>query len=311
LKAIITIAGLEDKNITVDDIVFKIGPVINAAGRIESGKQAVELLVSNKTSEAALLCDKINTHNLTRRNIDKTITEEALQEISKADNYKYSTVLFNPGWHKGVVGIVASRLIENYYRPTVILTESNGHATGSARSIPGFDLYQAIANCADLLESYGGHMYAAGITLKTENVPKFRERFEEVVRNTIAPELLIPQVEIDTELNFKDITQKLFRVLNQFEPFGPENMNPVFFAENVSDNGYARLVGTDEEHLQLGLIQEEHPFTVYRAIAFNQASHLSRIKKGTSFDIAYTLFENNFRGITSIQLNIKDIKMED
>jgi single-stranded-DNA-specific exonuclease len=310
LKAIISVAGLEDKNITIDDIVFKIGPRINAAGRIESGNQAVELLVSEKTDEAALHCEKINSHNQTRRNIDKIITEEALQEIAKSDKYAFSTVLFNPGWHKGVVGIVASRLIESYYRPTIILTESNGNATGSARSIPGFDLYQAITECADLLESYGGHMYAAGITLKTENVQKFRDRFEAVVKNTVAPELMIPQVEIDTELNFRDISPKLFRILKQFEPFGPENMNPVFFAESVSDNGYARLVGTEEEHLQLGLIQEEHPFSVYRAIAFNQASHLHKIKKGPAFDIAYTLMENNFRGLTSIQLNIKDIKIE-
>jgi single-stranded-DNA-specific exonuclease len=310
LKSIICIAGLTDKNIAIDDIVFKIGPRINAAGRIESGKQAVELLVSEKAEEAALHCEKVNSHNLTRRNIDKTITEEALIEIARMDKYKFSTVLFNPGWHKGVVGIVASRLIESYFRPTIILTESNGHATGSARSIPGFDLYHAISECSDLLESFGGHMYAAGITLKTDNLQKFRDRFEEVVRNTITPELLIPQVEIDAELNFKDITPKLLRILKQFEPFGPENTSPVFFAESVSDNGYARLVGTDEEHLQLGLIQEENPFTVYRAIAFNQAGHLSRIKKGTSFDIAYTLFENNFRGNTTIQLNIKDIKTE-
>ncbi|HLO60982.1 MAG TPA: single-stranded-DNA-specific exonuclease RecJ [Bacteroidales bacterium] len=310
LKSIICIAGLTDKNIAIDDIVFKIGPRINAAGRIESGKQAVELLVSEKADEAALHCEKVNSHNLTRRNIDKTITEEALIEIARMDKYKFSTVLFNPGWHKGVVGIVASRLIESYFRPTIILTESNGHATGSARSIPGFDLYSAINECSDLLESFGGHMYAAGITLKTDNLQKFRDRFEEVVRNTVTPELLIPQVEIDAELNFKDITPKLLRILKQFEPFGPENTSPVFFAENVSDNGYARLVGADTEHLQLGLIQEENPFTVYRAIAFNQASHLSRIKKGTSFDIAYTLFENNFRGNTTIQLNIKDIKIE-
>jgi single-stranded-DNA-specific exonuclease len=310
LKAIISVAGLMDKNITLDDIVFKIGPRINAAGRIESGKQAVELLVSEKHEEAALHCEKIDTHNQTRRNIDKIITEEALQEIARADKYKYSTVLFNPTWHKGVVGIVASRLIESYFRPTVILTESNGHATGSARSIPGFDLYQAITECADLLESYGGHMYAAGITLKIDNVQKFRDRFEEVVKNAITPEMMIPQVDIDAELNFKDISPKLYRVLKQFEPFGPENMNPVFFAENVSDNGFARLVGNDEEHLQLGLIQEDIPFKVYRAIAFNQASHLRKIKKGTAFDIAYTLVENNFRGNTTLQLNIKDIKIE-
>jgi len=294
----------------VDDIVFKIGPRINAAGRIESGKQAVELLVSEKHEEAALHCEKIDSHNQTRRNIDKIITEEALQEIAKADKYKYSTVLFNPAWHKGVVGIVASRLIESYFRPTIILTESNGHATGSARSIPGFDLYQAITECADLLESYGGHMYAAGITLKIDHVQKFRDRFEEVVKNAITPEMMIPQVDIDAELNFKDISPKLFRILKQFEPFGPENMNPVFFAENVSDNGFARLVGTDEEHLQLGLIQEDFPFKVYRAIAFNQASHLRKIKKGTAFDIAYTVVENNFRGNTTLQLNIKDIKIE-
>jgi single-stranded-DNA-specific exonuclease len=311
LKAIISIAGLDEKEITVDDIVFKIGPRINAAGRIESGEQAVKLLISENSEEAALHCEKVNSHNQTRRNIDKSITEEALREILKADRYKFSTVLFNPGWHKGVVGIVASRIIESYYRPTIILTESNGHATGSARSIPGFDLYKAITECADLLESYGGHMYAAGITLKTENVQKFRDRFEEVVKDTITPDLLIPQVEIDTELNFKDISPKLYRILKQFEPFGPENMNPVFFAENVSDNGYARLVGTEEEHLQLGLIQEDNPFTVCRAIAFNQASHLRKIKKGSSFDIAYTLIENNFRGNTSLQLNIKDIKIED
>ncbi|MBN2813693.1 MAG: single-stranded-DNA-specific exonuclease RecJ [Bacteroidales bacterium] len=310
LKSIIEVAGLTDKQITIDDIVFKIGPRINAAGRIESGVQAVELLVSENTAEAALHCEKINSHNQTRRNIDKTITEEALQEIGRADKYKYSTVLYNPGWHKGVVGIVASRLIESYYRPTIILTESNGHATGSARSIPGFDLYQAISECSSLLESFGGHMYAAGITLKVENIQKFRDRFEEVVKNSIPPEMLIPQVDIDAELNLNEISPKFLRILKQFEPFGPENLNPVFFAESVSDNGSARVVGADEEHLQLGLIQEDNPFTFYRAIAFNQASHLAKIKRGASFDIAYTVFENNFRGETSIQLNVKDIKIE-
>jgi single-stranded-DNA-specific exonuclease len=311
LKAIIATAGLAEKSITVDDIVFKIGPRINAAGRIESGKQAVELLIADNPESAFLCCEKINLHNQTRRNIDKLMTEEALQEIAaRSDKYKYSTVLFNPAWHKGVVGIVASRLIETYYRPTIILTESNGFATGSARSIPGFNLYNAITECVDLLESYGGHMYAAGLTLKIEHVQKLADRFEEIVKRTITPDMMIPQIEIDTELNFKDITPKLFRIIRQFEPFGPENMNPVFFAENVSDNGYARLVGTEDVHLQLGLIQEDSPFTNYRAIAFNQAAHLSRIKNGSAFDIAYTLVENSFRGNTTIQLNIKDIKIE-
>jgi single-stranded-DNA-specific exonuclease len=309
LKAIICIAGLTGRILTIDDIIFKIGPRINAAGRIESGKQAVELLVSDKPDEATLHCEKINSHNQTRRNIDKIITEEALIEIAKSDRYKFSTVLFNPSWHKGVVGIVASRLIESYFRPTIVLTESNGHATGSARSIPGFDLYQAITECADLLENFGGHMYAAGLTLKTDNIQKFRDRFEEVVKNSVTPELLIPQIEIDAELNFKDISPKMLRILKQFEPFGPDNAVPVFFAESVSDSGYARSVGPEEEHLQLGLIQEENPFTVYRAIAFNQACHLPKIKQGISFDIAYTISENTFRGNTTIQINVKDIKI--
>jgi single-stranded-DNA-specific exonuclease len=311
LKAIIATAGLDGKNIAVDDIVFKIGPRINAAGRIESGKQAVELLIADTPESAFTHCERINLHNQTRRNIDKLMTEEALQEItSRSDKYKYSTVLYNPAWHKGVVGIVASRLIESYYRPTIILTESNGYATGSARSIPGFNLYQAITSCVDLLESYGGHMYAAGLTLKIEHVQKLTDRFEEVVKNTITPDMMIPQIEIDAELNFKDISPKLFRIIRQFEPFGPENANPVFFAENVSDNGYARLVGTEEVHLQMALIQEESPFNNYRAIAFNQASYLSKIKNGSAFDVAYTLVENSFRGNTTIQLNIKDIKIE-
>jgi single-stranded-DNA-specific exonuclease len=218
--------------------------------------------------------------------------------------------LFNPSWHKGVVGIVASRLIEYYYRPTIILTESNGFATGSARSIPGFDLYKAITQCSDLLHSYGGHMYAAGITLKTENVTRMRDRFEEVVRNSITPEMLIPRIEIDTELNFKDISPKLYNILKQFEPYGPENMNPVFFAESVSDNGHARVVGSAGEHLQLQLIQEELPFKDFRSIAFNQANHLSKIQKGSSFDIAYSLTENTFRNVTSLQLVIRDIKID-
>lgn len=310
LKAIINAAGMSGKPITVDDIVFKIGPRINAAGRIESGRQAVDLLISEKTEEAFLHCEKVNNHNLTRRNIDKIITEEALKEtIASSDRYKYSTVLFNPSWHKGVVGIVASRLIESFYRPTIILTESNGFATGSARSVPGFDLYQAISNCADLLESFGGHMYAAGLTLKVENVSKFRDKFENTVKECINQDQLIPQVEIDTELNFRDVTPKFFRVLKQFEPFGPENMNPVFFAENVADNGAARIVGTKREHLQLSLIQEDIPFNNFKAIAFNQAHHFEKIKKVNGFDIAFTLIEDTFRGNSTVQLNIKDIRI--
>ncbi|MBN2347367.1 MAG: single-stranded-DNA-specific exonuclease RecJ [Bacteroidales bacterium] len=311
LKAILTISGLIDKPLTVEDIVFKIGPRINAAGRIESGKQAVDLLISTQTDEAALHCDKINTHNQTRRNIDKNITEEALKEIeNQIDKSRYSTVLYNSSWHKGVVGIVASRLIEKYYRPTIILTKSNGVASGSARSVDGFDLYKAISACSDLLESFGGHMYAAGLTLKVENVPRLKERFEQVVSEMITPDLLIPQIDIDAELNLKDITPKFFRILKQFEPFGPQNMSPVFFAESIVDNGYGRVVGSGSEHLKLSLVQEEGPYNVLEAIAFNQAEHFPKINKGKSFDIAFTLAENHFRGTSSIQLNIKDIKID-
>jgi single-stranded-DNA-specific exonuclease len=312
LRAIICVAGLEGKAINVDDIVFKIGPRINAAGRIESGKKAVDLLISENEEEAIIHCQKINSFNQARRNIDKNITEEALKEIESYGNqYKYSTLLYNRNWHKGVVGIVASRLIESFYRPTIILTESNGFATGSARSVIGFDLYKAISECSDLLESFGGHRYAAGLTLRIENIPKLRDRFEKVVKDIITPEQLIPQIEIDTELNLKDITPGFFDILKKFEPFGPNNINPIFFAENVVDNGYGKVVGPGEEHLKLSLIQEEEPYNVFPAIAFNQAHHYEKISKGLGFDIAYTLTENHFRGITTIQVNIKDIKVDD
>ena len=309
LKAIISCSGIEDKQIAIDDIVFKISPRINAAGRIKSGKQAVDLLISNNTEEAILLCEKISTFNQARRNIDKNITEEALKEIeSFEDGNRYSTVLYNRNWHKGVVGIVASRLIESFYKPTIILTESNGFAAGSARSVIGFDLYNAISQCSDLLESFGGHRYAAGLTLKIQNVPKLKERFEKIVKDLITPEQLIPQIEIDAELNLRSITPKFYKILKRFEPFGPDNVNPIFFAESVVDNGYGRVVGSGEEHLKLSLVQEEEPFNVFPAIAFNQASHFNKISQGREFDIAFTLAENHFRGRTTMQLNIKDIK---
>ena len=311
LKAIKCVAGIDDRPLAVEDIVFRIGPRINAAGRMESGKQAVDLLISSNPDEAFVLCDKINAHNQTRRNIDKNITEEAIKEIVESEKkYKYSTVLYNPEWHKGVVGIVASRLIETYYRPTIVLTESNGFATGSARSVDGFDLYEAINDCSDLLESFGGHMYAAGLTLKKENVQKLRDRFEAIVKDRITPEQQTPQITIDAELNFVDITPKFYRILKQFEPFGPGNMNPVFFAENVADNGQGRRVGAGGDHLKLNLIQEENPFDDIPAIAFGQGHKFNKITNGNTFDIAYSITENHFRGKTSLQLNIKDIKTD-
>lgn len=297
LKAIKCVAGIEDKILSVEDIVFRIGPRINAAGRIDSGKQAVDLLICCNPQEAFVLCDKINTHNQTRRNIDKNITEEAIKEIKLLEKkYKYSTLLYNPEWHKGVVGIVASRLIETYYRPTIILTDSNGFATGSARSVDGFDLYEAVNECSSLLESFGGHTYAAGLTLKKENVQKLRDRFEAVVKERITPEQLVPQISIDAELNFSDITPKFYRILKQFAPFGPGNMNPVFFTENVADNGQGRCVGSAGDHLKLNLIQEENPFDDIPAIAFGQGQRFDKITNGNTFDIAYCITENHFRG---------------
>lgn len=311
LKTILHKSGIEDKPLGIEDVVFKIGPRINAAGRMESGKQAVDLLISTNKKEAELLCNKLDAHNDDRRNIDKSITEEAYLEISQQNHKnKNSTVLYNPNWHKGVVGIVASRLIETYYRPTIILTESNGFATGSARSVNGFDLYEAINDCSDLLESFGGHMYAAGLTLKPENVQEFKIRFEKIVSERITPDQLIPQVEIDAELNFKDIDDKFYRILKQFAPFGPGNLNPVFFAENVVDNGTGRAVGGDGEHLKLSLLQEDDPFRSIPAIAFGQGKKHSKISNGKAFDIAYTLVENHFRGKTTLQLNVKDIKTD-
>jgi single-stranded-DNA-specific exonuclease len=312
LKAIIDVAGIDKKNITVEDIVFKIGPRINAAGRMESGKKSVDLLVCDRGDDAHIISKKINVYNLDRRNIDTEITRQAIDMIQgdTAHRDMSSTVLYNPEWHKGVIGIVASRLLDHYYKPTVILTKSNGLVTGSARSVNGFDLYQAIESCSDLLENFGGHKYAAGLTMKVQNLPRFRQRFEQIVRDTIHPEQLIPVVEIDTELKLSDISEKFFRILKQFEPFGPENNIPVFLTENVVDNGYGRTVGASGEHLKLTLIQEENPFLVFPAIGFHQGNHFSKICKGDPFDICYQLMENEFRGKVTLQINLMDIKFD-
>ena len=312
LKAIIELAGIGEKNITIDDVVFKIGPRINAAGRMESGKSAVSLLIAEDKRLAKVMGDKVNSYNSDRRNIDTLITQEALDIIGRDPELqkRKTTVLFNPNWHKGVIGIVASRLIDNWYRPTVILTESNGFATGSARSVFGFDLYQAVDACSDLLENFGGHKYAAGLTLKLENIPRFQQRFEEFVSDTIDAEMLIPVVEIDTEIALSDISSKFYRILKQFEPFGPENMAPVFLTENVVDNGTGKQVGNSSEHLKLNLIQEEDPYKVYPAIAFQQGSHYKHISMGQGFDICYSLEENEFMGRVNLQMNIKDIKFD-
>jgi len=299
--------------LTIEDVVYKIGPRINAAGRMETGSTAVDLLVSNDSKLATGISKEINNFNIERRNVDRTITTEAMRMISEdlgTVNSK-TTVLYNPSWKKGVIGIVASRLIETYYRPTVILTESNGFATGSARSVQGYDLYQAIESCSDLLESFGGHMFAAGLTLKKENIRPFMDRFEEYVNNTITEDQLVPRIFIDTEISFSEINEDFFRIMNQFQPFGPENMSPVFVSRNVFDTGSGRMVGSSGEHLKLDLCQESSGQKSFSAIAFSQANHFEYIKAGNPFDICYSLEMNEFRGNRNLQLNIKDIKTKE
>lgn len=310
LQSIIKLSGLEKHKITIDDIVFKIGPRINAAGRMESGRTSVDLLIARKDEEALKIGNAINVHNNDRKNIDREITYEALDMVRKMPHFEQrkSAVVYNPSWHKGVVGIVASRLVEAYYRPTIVLTNSNGLVTGSARSIPGFDLYEAIEHCSELLENFGGHMYAAGLTLKEENLAKFSEKFEAFVAGKITKELLTPIVNIDSFLDFRQITPKFFRVLKQFQPFGPGNLSPVFITENVYDNGNGRKVGSDNGHLKLELIQEDEPYRHISAIAFNKSEHFDHMQAGNPVDICYSIAENYYRGIANIQLRIKDIR---
>jgi single-stranded-DNA-specific exonuclease len=298
------------KTLTIEDVVFKIGPRINAAGRMETGSKAVDLLVSKDTLLATGISKEINNFNIERRSVDRIITTEAMRMISEDQRTVNSktTVLYNPNWKKGVIGIVASRLIETYYRPTVILTESNGFATGSARSVQGYDLYQAIEACSDLLESFGGHMYAAGLTLKKENIRPFMDRFEQFVHNTITEEQRVPRMFIDIELSFSEINEAFFKTISQFQPFGPENMSPIFVSRNVFDTGSGRMVGSSGEHLKLDLCQESTGQKSFSAIAFNQANHFEYIKGGNAFDICYSLEMNEFRGIRNLQLNIRDIQ---
>lgn len=310
LKTIINISGLCDKEITISDIVFKIGPRINASGRIQLAKEAVELLVSNDISFAEIRCEEIDQQNKTRKDLDKTITDEAITHISENIEIleKSSIVAYNATWHKGVIGIVASRLSELYYRPTIVLTQSNGLATGSARSVPGFDIYKAIESCRDLLENFGGHMYAAGLALKEENIDEFRARFDKYVEQNIKPDQTEPQIDIDVEIPFKDITPKFFRVLKQFNPFGPENMKPIFCSRRVFDYGTSRLVGKEQEHLKMELLDASCE-NIMNGIAFRMHEYNEYLKALNPLDICYTLEENNFNGNTSIQLMIKDIKV--
>ena len=309
LLAMITLSKLELGHITIDDIVFKIGPRINAAGRLETGRLAVELLTASGIDEAMTIGEKINENNNDRKSIDREITQEALEMVQRGESlaWKNATVVYNPGWNKGVVGIVASRLVEAFYKPTIVLTKSNGFVTGSARSIQGFDLYEAIESCADLLENFGGHVYAAGLTLKEENLPEFSERIDKFVGSRITEDMLTPVVTIDAKLDFARITPKFFRILKQFQPFGPGNNNPLFLTENVYDDGNARKVGAGGVHVKLELLQESQPYHQIPAIAFNKSDFYDYIKAGNPFDVCYSIVENYYRGSTNIQLRIKDI----
>jgi single-stranded-DNA-specific exonuclease len=311
IKALIEISGHKANELTISDIVFKIGPRINAAGRIESGRSAVKLLIEEDEGFAAEMSNKINKHNETRQFLDKTITEEALEMIhsSEALQEKKSTVLFKPGWHKGVIGIVASRLIENYYKPTIILTESNGIASGSARSVDGFDLYQAIDYCSDLLCNFGGHKHAAGMTLKIEDIDKFAGKFEEYVSRNITNEQMIPQITIDQAISFSEINQRFYNTLKRFAPFGPGNMSPVFYTEYIYDLGGSRIVGKTEEHLRLEVIDKEG--NKFVGIGFFMKDYLPIVKSGKPFDICYSIEENEFNGQVSLQLRIRDIRKSD
>ena len=314
LLAMIQLSGLEPNHLTIDDIVFKIGPRINAAGRMESGRMAVELLTAQDSEEAVRIGTEINEHNNERKNIDRRITQEALDMVRSGNclSGANATIVYNPQWHKGVVGIVASRLVEAFYKPTIVFTQSQGGlVTGSARSVHGFDLYDAIESCSDLLENFGGHLYAAGLTLKEENLPAFCERIEKAISGTIIPAMQTPVVEIDAKLNFSQITPKFLRILKQFQPFGPGNSAPVFLTENVYDNGMGRKVGAEGGHLKLELIQESHPYHHISAIAFNMAYFFDHIKAGNPIDACYSIVENYYRGTANTQLRVKDLRERD
>lgn len=307
IKAILELGGIK-KELVINDIVFTIAPRINAAGRIEHGVKAVELLIQKQEDLAGFLGDDINEQNTTRKTLDSLITDQALQQIESDASFQHrkSTVVYNPEWHKGVIGIVASRLTDKYYRPTIVLTRSNGYVSGSARSVKDFDVYNAIERCSDLLEQFGGHMYAAGLTMKEENVETFRERFEEVVSATIEERMLTREIEIDAELSLKDITPSFYRILKQFSPFGPGNMAPIFVSTGVRDNGRGRVVGNN--HLKLSLRQEDVNPTLFDGIAFQLGHHHPMVEQQQTFDVVYHVEENTFNGRTTLQLNIKDLK---
>ena len=308
LKAIIDICGLTDREITINDIVFKIGPRINASGRMQNGKETVALLVERNFKSAYNNADMINHYNEQRKDLDKAMTEEAnkIVENLKENNDHKAIVIYNEEWHKGVIGIVASRLTEIYFQPAVVLTRTDDLATGSARSVAGFDIYSAIASCRDILENFGGHTYAAGLSLKVEHIPEFKRRFEEYVQKNILHEQTLPNIDIDAVIGFQDITHKFFMDMKRFQPFGPDNKKPVFCSEHVYDYGTSKVVGREQEHIKLELVDNKSS-KIMNGIAFGQSSQARYIKTKQSFDIVYTL-EDNTHKRGEIQLQIEDIR---
>ncbi len=308
LKAIIEICGLSGREITMSDIVFKIGPRINASGRMQNGIEAVELLVERDLQKALTVATRINVYNEQRKDVDKQMTEEANEIVERLENqgHMQSIVLYDEGWKKGVVGIVASRLTEIYFRPTVVLTIIDGIASGSARSVAGFDIYDAIKSCRDLLENFGGHTYAVGLTLKQENIPEFRRRFQTYVSEHIQPEQTQQTLDIDMELDFHNISKRLLNELKRLAPHGPGNPKPLFITRNVFDYGTSKVVGRHQEHIKLELVDSKSA-VVMNGIAFGQSAAARFIKSKRSFDIVYTIEENTYkRG--EVQLQIEDIR---
>lgn len=308
LRAIVEVCGLSERELSMSDIIFKIGPRINASGRMQNGKEAVELLVEKDYQAALEKAGCINLYNEARKDLDKQMTDEAFKQVEQLPGLddRRSVVIYNESWHKGVIGIVASRLTEQYYRPAVVLTRSDGVATGSARSVSGFDVYKAVQSCSDLLENFGGHTYAAGLSMKVENVPKFAERFEAYVQEHIMDTQTEATLAIDAYLDFKDVTFKFYQQLKRFAPFGPQNERPVFCTRRVYDYGTSKVVGRGQEHIKLELVDNKSN-NVMNGIAFGQSSQARYIKTKRAFDICYAVEENTHkRG--EVQLQIEDIR---
>ncbi len=301
---------LHKKELTITDVVFGIAPQINAAGRMKHGLHAVELMTETNFESAQKMASEIGKFNTDRKELDKKITQEALQQIKENNEQNNaSTVVFSDTWHKGVIGIVASRLIEKHYKPTLVFTKSGDKLAASARSVKGFDVYEALDKCSEFIEQFGGHKYAAGLTLLPENYQNFKTKFEEVVKKTLPEELKTPEISINSEIELSDITPKFFRILKQFAPFGPQNMRPTFTASGLRDNGYGKQVGADNNHLKLNIIIGSDKKT-YNAIGFGLGDKYELIHKGKSFSAVFNLDENHWNGNTSLQLLLKDIKVE-